>query len=61
VTTIKAKEPQAILTIESTRSASLLILEPASQLFLSLPARSSKKITVLAYQASPYSVISLSL
>jgi hypothetical protein len=64
VTTIKAKEPQAILTIEKHK-VSLLIDTEASILsipYLALPYPGPpRKLLFRAYQASPWSVISLSL
>jgi hypothetical protein len=54
VTTVKAGESWVILTIEKHKVSLLLILEPASQLFLSLPDPGPpRKLLFRAYQASP--------
>jgi hypothetical protein len=54
VTTIKAEEPWQYLLLKSTKSASLSVLEPAFQLFLSLlDPGPPRKLLFRVYQASP--------
>jgi hypothetical protein len=62
VTTIKPEELQVILTIQRHKVSLLINTEASiSAIPFSPRPRSFKKIIVRAYQASPWSIISLSL